>query len=110
MKRLISFSVVVLFLFIGSNIAFAQTSKKATGNSNGFWVIESNVKTPKQSTVLFYNNQQDLVYKETVAGKKLNIRKDKVCRQLNNVLQQSIVAWTKDQVVKENQQWIVKRK
>ncbi|HVG41470.1 MAG TPA: hypothetical protein VM888_07640 [Chitinophagaceae bacterium] len=110
MKRITTSSLLVIgFLFATTSIQAQATLKnKNNASNNGYWVIESNVQTPKDATILFYNNQHEVIYKESVTGKKINVARPKVCRQLNAVLQQSLTAWNKEQVVKENKQWVVK--
>ena len=76
----------------------------------GFWVIENNIKTPRQSTVFFYNNDNILVYKETISGKRLNVKRKKVVRQLNGVLHQSLLAWHKEQVLRQDLRLVQSRR
>lgn len=52
------------------------------------WVIESNVKTPKNHIIKFYNAQQELIYQEEIVGKKINVAKPRVVKMLNKVLVQ----------------------
>src|SRR5689334_18985316 len=108
MNHFKSLSIAAVAIFLFASASFAQST--ATPSGNGFWVIESNIKTPKNATVFFYNDNNDLIYKESVAGKKLKIKSEKVRNQLNEVLQQSLTIWNKEKVAKENQQWVVKRK
>jgi hypothetical protein len=72
-------------------------------------VIESNVKTPKQSVIYFYNNLNQVLYKETVMGKKLKVNRPRVNRRLNAVLEQSLMAWQNNRQMKDEQQLVVKR-
>lgn len=53
---------------------------------NGFWMIESNVKTPKRHIVRFYNEAKVLMYEEEVLNKRLNLNREKVKKALNKVL------------------------
>ena len=95
MKPLLTLAVLILG-FVGN----AQST--VTPSSGGFWVVESNVKTPKSATVYFYTNEQVLVYKETVTGRRLHLKKKKQIRHLNQVLDQSIAAWKKEQVLQQD--------
>lgn len=52
------------------------------------WVIESNVKTPKISVIKFYNAQQELIYREEIKNKRINVNRVKVQKQLNKILAQ----------------------
>jgi hypothetical protein len=71
---------------------------------SGFWVVESNHKTPFKSTVYFYNNDQVLIYKEQINGIKLKINRKKTIRKLNKALEQSLAAWQRNHQVTANQQ------
>jgi hypothetical protein len=55
--------------------------------------VEGNVKTPLENTIRFYNNDDILVYKESLSGVKLNTNKRKVKMKLKQVLESSIIAW-----------------
>lgn len=76
---------------------------------SGFWVVESNVHTPRQSTVYFYTNDGTLVYKEAVTGQRLNLKHKALRIHLADVLEQSLTAWEKNKTPNENQQWIARR-
>lgn len=47
-----------------------------------------------------------ILNKETVTGKRININRKKVLRQLNTVLEESLLAWEKEKVLKEDKQWL----
>lgn len=66
--------------------ARAQDISPASKNSFANWVIESNVNTPKNSVVKFYNAKQDVIYQEEIKGKKLNVNRKSVRNRLNRVL------------------------
>ncbi|MBE9582850.1 hypothetical protein IM792_00175 [Mucilaginibacter sp. JRF] len=67
-------------------MAFTQSVAKATTDSlQGYWVIESNVKTPKLNTVKFYNDANHLVYQETV-NSKIKLSDKRVQKALNKIL------------------------
>ena len=76
---------------------------------NGFWVVESNIHTPKQSTVYFYTSDGTLVYKEAITGQRLNLKHKALRIHLADVLEQSLTVWEKSKVPHENQQWIARR-
>ena len=81
-----------LILVLACTAASAQKSKTQK-EPDGFWVIESNVKTPRQSTVYYYNRSNEVIYREDVSGRKLNTTRRKTVRRLNQVLDQSLTAW-----------------
>ena len=92
--------LLALLAITVSSFAFSQEINKP--EPVGFWVVENNVKSPKESTVFFYNQDHVLVYKETVSGKKLNVSRKKTIKQLNAVLLQSVLVYEKEQVQRQN--------
>ena len=62
-------------------------------SEKGYWVVEGNVHTPLNNTIRFYNNDDMLVYTETLNGVKLNINKRKVKMKLKQALETAIIAW-----------------
>ena len=106
-KQLISLLATVLFVTL-SIASFAQGHHLSNRvpkwlSNNGYWVVESNVKTPKESTIYFYSNDKTMVYKETIEGVKLHLNRTKTLMRLKGVLDQSITAWQQQHVAKENQ-------
>jgi hypothetical protein len=69
----------------------------------GYWIIESNVKTPESSIIYFYNNDNELVYKEKIEGMRINLKKRRVLMHLKTVLEQSIIGWNEQHVLKQNE-------
>jgi len=90
-----------LFLFILSFVistaGFAQQGpnkgKAKCISSKGYWVIENNTKSPENSTIYFYNNDNVMVYQEKVEGIKINTNKRKTLLKLKSALEQAIIAW-----------------
>jgi len=99
--------LILSLLLLTSLAAFAQNDNE---RKEAFWVIENNVKSPKQSTVYFYTADQTLIYKETITGKKLKVNRPKTVRQLNTVLNQSVVAWQKEQVMRQDLHLVYNRR
>ena len=61
-------------------------------SEKGYWVIESNVHSPLTHVVSFYTNDNQLIYKETLTGVKLNPEKRKVKLKLKKVLESAVLA------------------
>jgi hypothetical protein len=106
-KQFFSLLTTVLFLSV-STASFAQQEHLSTKfpkwlSRNGYWVVESNVKTPKNNTIYFYTTDNTMVYKETVEGVKLHLNRTKTLMRLKGVLDQSVTAWQQQHVAKENQ-------
>ena len=90
MKPALRITVAVIVLNLLGLTVQAQeipaiTSKLKWISDKGFWVVESNVNTPQQSTIYFYNNSKVRVYKEVVSGKELNLKKRKTLMSLKKV-------------------------
>lgn len=77
-------------------------------SDKGYWVVESNVKTPRKSIVHFYNNEHIVVYREKVEGIRINLNKKKTLYRLKAALEQAVVAWEKGKVLKENEEILAK--
>jgi len=110
MKKLISAFFVTAALCGFSTLIFAQDEPQnntiATPkwiSDKGYWVIESNVKTPENSVIYFYNNDNELVYKEKLEGIRINWKKRRVLMHLKTVLEQSIASWNQQHLVKQNE-------
>lgn len=86
MKRLFIF-----ILILSTNWAAAQTSalpKWLPGE--GYWVAESNKANKYQATVYFYNNDNQLIYKETIVHRSFNLAKRRTLMHLRSVLDTAI--------------------
>ena len=75
--------------------------------SKGYWVVESNIKTPRQHTVYFYNDNNELIYTEKLSGVKLNMKKNKVKMQLKQALEEALLTWEKKREPATNQYLVV---
>lgn len=64
-------------------------------SDKGYWVAESNIHSPMNHIIWFYNNDNELLYKETLTGVKMNAGKRKVKMKLKKVLESSVLAWEK---------------
>lgn len=102
MKNLTAFALLTS-LVISAHTAMAQDEATVGQprfpkwiSEKGYWVIESNIKTPKSSIVRFYTNDRHLIYTEKVEGVKLNVKKKKTLMNLKNVLEKVVYAWEKN--------------
>lgn len=95
--------LTILFVFIVAG-AYSQKNGKKTNwvSEKGFWMVESNVKTPRSSTIYFFNNDKVLVYKEKVEGVRVKINRPRVRMSLKKILEVSVVAWEQHPVSREN--------
>jgi hypothetical protein len=104
---------MLLLIIIVSSVAhtgFAQEEEERPKvyptpkwiSEKGYWQVESNVKTPRSSTIFFYNNERVLVYKEKVDGVRLKLNKKRVLMCLKTVLEQTVTAWEQKHRPEEN--------
>ncbi|RYY68141.1 MAG: hypothetical protein EOO13_13115 [Chitinophagaceae bacterium] len=98
MKKLIILSALILFSVSG----WAQRLPKYI-SANGFWVVETNLQQLKSNTVYFYNNNNELIYKERVEGVVLRLHKRRVKMNLKKVLDQSLLAYEQQKKSRENE-------
>src|SRR5215208_5097663 len=106
MKKQISIFTLSLVLSLFSTSCLAQggrTNIPKWVSEKGYWVVVSNLKTPENCVIYFYNNEKELLYKEKVEGMKINLNKRKVLMRLKNVLEQSLIAWENQHLMKENE-------
>ncbi len=94
LKKWIAVTGFMLLVFTG----MAQQNKKSPAwlPENGYWIVESNLHTPKKHIVRFYTLDNVLIYSERISGKKLNIDKCKVKMKLKQVLELTVTAWKKN--------------
>jgi hypothetical protein len=83
MKKLFLSAMIIVAI---SGAAHAQEKKEIPDFAN--WVVESNIKTPREAVIKFYNEKQELIYQEKITGKKIKIEKPKVQKAFNDVLNQ----------------------
>jgi len=90
MKQKTKTCMTAIALSLLSFCSFAQEEQPTTiprwVSDKGHWVVESNIHSPLDHIIWFYNNDNVLIYKETVSGIKLNPDKRKVKMKLNKML------------------------
>jgi hypothetical protein len=72
-----------------------QTPTPDWVSDKGYWVIETNKHTPLDHILWFYNNENTLVYKETLHGVRLNPDKRRVKMKLKKAVEAVIIVWEK---------------
>ena len=79
-------------------------------SEKGYWVVESNIKSPRDHIIRFYNNDNQLVYKETLTGIKMNPEKRKVKMKLKKILESAVLAQEnkKDGIISGQEMALVK--
>lgn len=114
MKKILFATGFSLMLSFISVAALAQTEEGTTAIStpkwvsdNGYWIVETNIHTPKINTIYFYNNDNVLVYKEQLNGVVIKLKKRSVKMNLKKVLDQSVTAYNKRQTAGENEMLVM---
>jgi hypothetical protein len=109
MKKITSTWIMGAVLCLFSLSSFAQGDKQATPrwvSDKGYWVVENNIHDPFNHIIRFYNNDDVMVYKETLSGVRLNTNKVKVKMKLKKVLETSALAWEQKKVSEEDKQYL----
>ena len=112
--RKIGWIFIALFSLISIG-ALGQLSESNEGrklkfprwvSDKGYWVVESNINSPTDHIIRFYNTDNVLVYKETLKGVKLNAERSKVKMKLKKILESSVLAWEKRKQGSEELAWV----
>ena len=110
MKQLIrTYAAAFSFCLISSSVFAQSDSPMHTPrwvSDKGYWVAESNIHKPQEQTIWFYNNENVLVYKETLTGGKLNLNRGKVKMQLKRVLEASVQSWNATKKLEEDKHYL----
>lgn len=81
------------FLFASATNAQEEEPRQETPkwvSEKGYWVVESNKKTPKGAIVYFYTNENILVYKEEIKNQKLKLSRKKTLLRFKAALEEAI--------------------
>lgn len=84
---------VALMFLLSRHVAEAQEVLPKWISEKGYWVVESNLKSPRNHLIRFYNNDHLLIYQEELNGMKLNVRRRKVRMKLKQALDTALIAW-----------------
>ena len=104
MKRIVAttFATILLLLNLSAN---AQQKRP----DDGFWVVQNNVASPKQSVVYFYSTDQTMIYKEEISGVRINLNKRKTVKRLNAALREAVLAWNQKKGIEANSYFVYNR-
>ncbi len=72
-------------------------------SEKGYWQVETNIHSPWNSKISFFNNDGILVYKEYVQGVALNLQRKSTLRRLKKILDRSVTTWEGGHPAKENE-------
>ena len=85
--KALMFSTFFAFVFITAFSQDEPTRIPKWYSEKGYWVVESNIHSPLEHIVRFYNNDNVLLYKETLTNTRLNPEKRSVKMKLKKVLE-----------------------
>ncbi|HEX6193823.1 MAG TPA: hypothetical protein VFZ42_15725 [Chitinophagaceae bacterium] len=100
--------VALLFMIVATTIQ-AQDSRPEIPkwhSEKGYWVVESNINSPLDHIIRFYNNDNVLMYKEAVTGVRMDPTKRKTKMKLKKVLESSMDTWQLAKVAEENKNYV----
>jgi len=94
---------VTIFIMANAqeNSAENAPTRPAWLPENGYWVVESNLKTPKHAIVYFYADDDTMIYKEELNAVKLNLKKEKTKMKLKKLLESALWAWEAKKPINE---------
>lgn len=99
-------AIALCFISISSFAQEKQTRIPAWVSGKGYWVLESNIYSPLDHIIWFYNNNNVLIYKERVTGIKLDPTKRRVKMKLKKALETSALVWEQKKTVEENKNYV----
>jgi hypothetical protein len=88
--------IVLSFVSVG---ALAQEQQKTSHrfprwvSEKGYWVVETNLNSPLNHRVSFYNNNNVLLYSKALSGVKLDPNRRKIKMKLKKELESAVVAF-----------------
>ena len=116
MKKLFRILFALMIMMVVHSSLFAQDdeyySKPSTPkwvSDKGYWMIESNIYSPRKYIIYFYNNNSELIYKEKIEGVFLDLNRTRVKMNLKRALEIALLAWQKEQKLKENESLVINR-
>jgi hypothetical protein len=108
MKTHRNFLIVIAFVMTAI-AGMAQEKKPRWLSDKGWWVIESNIHTPRQHIIHFYNLDGVEVYKEQLDGIKFKPDRAKTKMHLKQVLESSVTAWEQHHTPRQNEALVISR-
>ena len=76
-------------------------------SKTGYWVAEGNLHTPLHHIVYFYNNDNVLVYKETMDNIALKLNKRRTKMRLKKLTDQIVATYAQQQKAAENEMLVL---
>jgi hypothetical protein len=98
--------ISICLLTIQAAAQYKQSPIPLWASQLGYWVLENNIHNERHYVVRFYNNDNLLVYTETLDGVKLNPTKKRVKMKLKKALELCITAWEKSRQPMANKAYV----
>jgi len=103
--------VLKIVLAVVAFIVFTVVETKAQSRGecipeNGYWVLVSNLKVKKVTTVRFYTNEHQLIYEEVVRNHKMDLKRLKTLRCLKRGLDSALIAWNRQKQPLFTKDWV----
>lgn len=100
MKHSFLAAIITAFSFLFSPVTHAQAEEPAQKipkwiSDKGYWVVESNKRTPKDAIVYFYTTENILVYKEEIRNQKLKLNRKKTLLRFKTALEEAVSSYEK---------------
>lgn len=99
-------SAVFGLITLGAYSQDAQPRVPKWYSNKGYWVVESNIHSPLSHVVRFYNNDNVLLYQETLSNTKLDTEKRRVKMKLKKVLESAVLAWEQKKTTVNDQSYL----
>lgn len=110
MKYLTRICWILFVVIITTSCVYSQDKTKTSVpwvSDKGYWVAESNIKTPMDHTIRFYTNDHELIHTEKISGVKLNLDKKKTKMKMKNALEKTISLYTHHQSTEQISEYLV---
>lgn len=104
MKQMLTGTMALVLLSMLSLQVAAQTGNSTAPwvSTNGYWVVESNKKSPKEALVHFYTNNNTLVYTKAIHNQRLKLHKTATLLQLKDMLEDAVAAYSNGLAARKN--------
>ena len=112
MKKTFNYSLAVLICCLSLSFVSVQDPAPripAWFSNKGYWVLETNMNSPLQHVVRFYNNHRQLLYTETLNGVKLDPKQRKVKMKLKKVLETAVANWEERKISEVDKAYVARQ-
>lgn len=111
MKQQVKKIIAIVGLCLAINVTYSQKNASFAPkwvSDKGYWVVESKIHNSKNHIVRFYNNEDQLIYTESLTGTKLNTDKKKVKMKLKKALEAAVDLYAQHKESAEIRDYVIK--